>query len=259
MQRGVVLFCTCGANVGLVEPPIAAALISSSVTLISVGIAALTLGHNQRKDRIEREGNEVARQAAETNRVEAMKIAEDNRLEAMQISAHRRSEDADRAERSKAYAEFLVAESARGDAFNDYAAARKLLNHKKFKGGTPEEEARLSEVNAKIETASDAIDRARVAAWLPLSVMRLVASQDVMRAANAYDKAIADSNPRREKVKPVFLQFERKRDLIEAFVVASRADLGRTALEDRALASIDEPSTEAEPGVEDVARSENVE
>jgi len=240
----------CSVNVGFVETPIIAALISSSVTLISVGIAALTLGHSQNEDRSERDRNELARETAEINRIEAMKIAEANRLEAMTISARRRSEDADRSDRSKAYADFLVAQSARGDAFNDYAAARKLLNHRPFKRGTPEEEARLTEVNVKIAAASEAIDRARVAAWLPLSVMRLVASQDVMRTANAYDKAVADSNPRREKVKPVFLQFERKRDLIEAFVVASRADLGRTALEDRALTSVDEPKNETEPDVE---------
>jgi hypothetical protein len=253
LPRGALILCTAPANVGFVEAPIIGAIISSSVALVSVIAGLIVFGWQRRKDRADTRRYETARETAEKNRVEAQKIAEDNRVEAMDIAARERFEDADRSERTKAYADFLVAESARGDAFNDYAAARNELSRIPFKRDTPEYETRLAEVNAQIKAASEAIDRARVAAWLPLSVMRLVASDEVMRAANAYDKAIAESNPRRSRVKTVFLPFERKRDLIEAFVIASRANLSRDALNDRPLTSVDEPKSETEhDGAEEI-------
>jgi hypothetical protein len=121
------------------------------------------------------------------------------------------------------------------------------LDHKKFKQGTPEEEARRADVNAKLKAASEAIDRTRVEAWRPLSVMRLLASKEVLRAADAYDRALAASNPRREKVTPVPLEMSHRRDLIDGFVAAARVDLGRVAVERQTLISADEPKNESAP------------
>ncbi len=104
----------------------------------------------------------------------------------------------------------------------------------------------MAEIEARLRLASDEIDRTRAESWGPLATMRLVASHDVLRAADAYDKELAASNPRREKMPPVPLTMNRKRDLIDAFLAAARADLGRSPVERQVLVSADE-SNEEEP------------
>ncbi|MFE7067191.1 hypothetical protein [Microbacterium sp. ER1] len=232
---------------------ITAAIITSSVTFLSVIVAVVALRRQFVKDRAERNAANEARKT-EANRqarlmkeaTEARTLAEHQRVEAIERADRHRAEDADRRERAAAYSDFLVAESARSDAFADYAHVRKQLSHTPFKKGTPEEDARVAEIEARLRLASDEIDRTRAESWGPLATMRLVASHDVLRAADAYDKELAASNPRREKMPPVPLTMNRKRDLIDAFLAAARADLGRSPVERQVLVSADE-SNEEEP------------
>lgn len=231
------------------QPPVIAAFITSGVTLLSVVIAALTLRRQFIKDRDERrqasearttEANKQARLTKEAT--DARTLADQQRVEAIERTERHRAEDADRRERARAYSDFLVAESARSDAFDRYATIRNELKQTPFKKDTPEEEARVREIHKRLEVASGEIDRARHAAWAPLAAMRLVATDDVLRAADEYDKALAASNPRRVRMAPVRLEFGEKKALIEAFVAAARADLGRAPVQAEALVSVDEPS-----------------
>jgi hypothetical protein len=237
----------------LTVEPIFAALITSFVTFLSVLVAVIAVVGQFRKNREERKEARDKRTTAANERSrldrearEARAVAEQQRLEAIERADRERAEDADRRERAKAYSDFLVAQSARADAFAHYASVRKQLTHMPFKKETPEEKNRLAEVNERLQAASEAIDRTRADSWGPLATMRLVASEEVLRAADAYDKELAASNPRREKVAPVPLTLARKRDLIDAFVAAARADLGRTAVERQVLVSVDEPDRDEE-------------
>jgi hypothetical protein len=210
------------------EPPIIAAIITASVTLISVALAAGTLWLQLAKDR------------------RARVSATQDRLENISRSDHQRAEDADRRERTKAYSDFLVAESARSDAFDHYATIKNEARQTPFKQGTPDEAARQEDIMRRLAAASAEIDRTRQEAWGPLSAMRLVAPDEVIRAADAYDRELAASNPRRIKVPPVPLRFGRKKELIEAFVAAARRDLGRGAVQADVLVSV-EDSNETAP------------
>lgn len=232
-----------------VQPPVIAALITSSVTLLSVLVAAWTLRRQFVKDREERreasearstEANKQARLTKEAT--DARTLADKQRVEAIERTERHRAEDADRRERARAYSDFLVAESARSDAFDRYATIRNELKQTPFKKDTPEEQARVAEIHKRLEVASGEIDRTRHAAWAPLAAMRLVASDEVLRAADDCDKALAASNPRRVRMVPVRLEFGVKKALVEAFVTAARADLGRAPVQAEALVSVDEPS-----------------
>jgi hypothetical protein len=186
------------------------------------------------------EANKQARLTKEAT--DARTLAEKQRVEAIERTERHRAEDADRRERAKAYSDFLVAESARSDAFDRYATIRNELKQTPFKKGTVEEEARLKAIHERLEAASGEIDRARHAAWAPLAAMRLVATDDVLQAADEYDTALAASNPRRVRMAPVRMEFGRKKALIEGFVAAARADLGRAPGQPEVLVSGDEPT-----------------
>lgn len=223
------LFCD-GATARLkgMEPSVTAAIITSSVTFLSVIIAAIALGIQFAMNRDERRRDNESRGTAEDERARSLERAD-----------RERAEDADRRERAMAYSAFLVAQSARADAFNHFSHVQKQLTRNPFKKDTPEEHARLAEVNNRLEAANDEIDRTRVEAWRPLATMRLIASKKVLDAADAYDKALAASNPRRISLSPVPLSHAQKRDLTDVFIAAAREDLGRTPVPREILVSTD--------------------
>lgn len=229
------------------EPSVAAAIITSSVTLLSVFIAAIALRIQFAKNRDERRRDDEKRTTAANERsrldreaAAARVDAARQRAENLERADRERAEDADRRERAKAYSDFLVAQSARADAFKHFSHVQKQLTRNPFKKGTPEEHARLAEVNRRLGAANDEIDRTRVEAWGPLATMRLVASKEVLDAADAYDKALAASNPRRTSLKPVPLSHAEKRDLTDAFITAAREDLGRASVPREILVSTDD-------------------
>lgn len=239
------------------EPPVIAAIITSSVTLTSVVVAVIALTLQINKDRTERKAAVTAREEADTEkadaiakaekeRAEALERADKERAEALERADKIRAEDAHRRERAKAYSDFLEAQSARADAFNHYSYVRKLLTHEPFAKDSPKEVERLAKVNRLIDAASAEIDRTRSEAWGPMATMRLIGSEKVIGAANDYDEALAASNPRRTRMEPKHLDFALKRDLIAAFVAAAREDLGRPPLRGYVLTSTDEESEERE-------------
>lgn len=235
------------------EPTITAALMSAAVTLLSVGLAALALGHQIKKDRDERltasaqrTKEAEAQDALAREAMGARKLADQQRTQAIERAERHRTEDADRRERAKAYSDFLVAESARSDAFDRYATIRNELKLTPFKKDSQEHADRVAEISKRLDQASVAIDRARHEAWAPIAAMRLVAMDSVLRAADEYDKSLAASNPRRTSKTPIHLDFGRKKELIAAFVVAAREDLGRAAVRSDALISVDDSTIESE-------------
>lgn len=237
----------------IVPPAIVAAIISSSVTVLSVIVAAIALSVQSAKNRDERRREDDKRTTAANERsrldreaAAARADAASQRAETQERAARERAEDADRRERAMAYSDFLVAQSARADAFNHFSHVQKQLTRDPFKKGTPEEEARLADVTARLEAANDEIDRTRIDAWGPLATMRLVGSKKVLDAAEAYDKALAASNPRRTSLKPVPLSHAAKRDLTDAFVAAAREDLGRSPVPREILISTDDSDEDAE-------------
>lgn len=242
------LFCDAAtAMVEGMEPSAAAAIITSSVTLLSVFIAAIALRIQFAKNRDERRRDDEKRTTAANERsrldreaAAARVDAAKQRVESLERADRERADDADRRERARAYSDFLVAQSARADAFNHFSHVQKQLTRNPFKKGTPEEHARLAEVNRRLRAANDEIDRTRVEAWGPLATMRLVASKEVLDAADAYDKALAASNPRRTSLKPVPVSHAQKRDLTDAFIAAAREDLGRASVPREILVSTDD-------------------